>query len=269
MDNINLKLILTFCICIFSCIGKQSKKEASLDKDTSKAEFLIKDNMKVASLVKDTSNILDLETFVSTKYDINKLFKRNISDSIGFTDTLFSNNIVKILKLNSKEVNKKESKTILKKIIILNHNQRIFEKDSLIDIGNIEYNPKINFITIPILYDVDTEDFSTYGNLLLYEASINKIIEINKDHVNLTNAPIIDDSTIYFISNYDLWCYRKNKLHKVVTFDNPLSRIFELNYTINKGFEVIYFKKYPDDSIPLRTYIPFDSIFKNHSLRSN
>lgn len=248
-------ILLFNIILIFSCI-ENKKTKTSLLKEVTK-------NTKT-SLQKEETKILDLNNFNVSQYDINKLFTHKLNDSVGYIDTIFSNNGILILKTNIKKIDKGEDIGIytIRRITILNNKQIIYENDSIIDFGEIEYNSKLGLLTVPLIYDEDGESFSTTCNLLLCDIKKNKTVEIDKNLSNLTNAPITDDSLIYYIANSSIFSYNNSHIHEVVQFENPSNRAFKFSYIKNKYFDIIYFRKFPEDSIPLQVIIPLDSIFK-------
>ena len=188
-------------------------------------------NVKIFSSIQSSKRI-NLSNYKTSHYDENKLFEQTSNDSLGFTDTVFSCNGIKILKTNIRKIDKGYDVGIytIRRITILNKEQKIYENDSIIDFDKVEYNPKLKLLTVPLIFDEDGESFSTIGKLVLYDSSSNKIKEIDNDLVNVTNAPITDDSLIYYIANSSLYCYGKGKVQEIAHFNNTNLRAFKVDY---------------------------------------
>jgi hypothetical protein len=236
-------IILLYTITFISCFG---------------------DNSSVKIQSKDSVKIMDLENFTSKELDLHELFPKRLNDIIGYADTVFSKNDILVLKTNVKKIYKSEYDPIItiRKITIFNAKQKVYERDNIINVGEIEYNQKLNLLTIPIIFDLENEGFYTICDLVLFDISSNKIIEIDNNLTDLTNAQITDDSSIIYFANHSIFCYKNNQIKELVSFDNPLSKVFKIKLLKDIGFNIIYYKKFPEDITPFQSIIPFDSIYK-------
>jgi hypothetical protein len=213
---------------------------------------------------KERIKILDITKFSSSIYTGNE-FSGKLSTVIGYVDTIFFEDGIVILKTNIKEIDRGEYNPLItiRKLSLIVDEQNIFERGNLINIGDIVYHKEIGVITLPLIYDLENESFSTTCDLLIYNTKEKKLTEIGKGLTDLSNAFISSDSSIYYMANNSIFCYKKNQTKELAHFENAYARFFIITLLNDRGFRIVYCKDFPEDTVDYETIIPFDSIFSN------
>ena len=244
MNLFRLSIIITLLPTIFQCNSNQlpNKKDS-----------------------KDSVIVLDLNKYKSVKFT-GELLRHKPNYQIGFIDTVYSSHDLLILIENTRKSNVAEDETeptiTYKKITIVSHGQKVFEKDSVVNFGEIEYNSVHNIFSIPMVFDVDPESFDFLGTMYIYRSDTNTCDILKSELYNFTNAPFYNDTSFYFISNNILYACNQNSTEEVVHLSKPEYRIFKLSVEKN-SLNIIFSKNFPDDVETLQTNVPFNDILKN------
>lgn len=135
------------------------------------------------------------------------------------------------------------------KILICNKNNIVYEIDSVLSVENVSSTE--NYLTLLLTKSQNEGDFSTSGNLLIFNKKNNRVI--NNIYVENSFASIIKDNCCYYTSRDTLYQINldSKSLSILKIFDNEF--FFTLNMKLRDSMLYVdYYNDYTDDFMEQR-----------------